>query len=307
MSKKKEDAGNGGSGSKVTSSQYVADLMAQASQDEAADKAFEAHWALPSIAEVQVETDLSVTFEAIGLYLVKATAPDYILSRWAFIVEQEKRAGRLPVSHPGNNPTIPSAERRDLIAELTSHVWRRVQPAFDRLEAIVGAHGQSPMIVPLILRLEDKVLPLSRELRSVEVSTIALFPVLANTEFRLRRALQRLRTEPRWAEPITTARLKWKSSINAFAFIFNELAKKGYFILPAQGGKKGDASVTGYARILLQAFELVGADGKPLSAERLRVPLSPSFHRPLAESKAAKFQLPSPGELIFPEAKDIEE
>jgi hypothetical protein len=103
----------------------------------------------------------------------------------------------------------------------------------------------------------------------------------------------------------TPERLKWKSSTAAFAHIFNTLAQEGYFDLPRKGGKENDPNFTGFARVLLQAFDVKGEDGNSLTPEQLRVRLRPSAPRPLAETKTAKFQIPDKGILIVPNADEM--
>jgi len=103
----------------------------------------------------------------------------------------------------------------------------------------------------------------------------------------------------------TPERLKWKSSTAAFAHIFNTLAQEGYFDFPRKGGKENDPNFTGFARVLLQAFDVKGEDGNSLTPEQLRVRLRPSAPRPLAETKTAKFQIPDKGILIVPNADEM--
>ena len=93
------------------------------------------------------------------------------------------------------------------------------------------------------------------------------------------------------------SRMKWKVSISAFAFIFKELAKKGYFELPPDRGREGDSSNTEWARILLQSFDLPKKDGTIVTPENLRQRLSDSEPHPLAEAKQLKFSIPEASEL----------
>lgn len=72
----------------------------------------------------------------------------------------------------------------------------------------------------------------------------------------------------------TTDRLKWKSSTAAFVHIFNTLAAGGYFDLPTKGGKGNDPNTAAFARMLLQAFDVPGKDGNPITSEVLRVRLA---------------------------------
>lgn len=103
-----------------------------------------------------------------------------------------------------------------------------------------------------------------------------------------------------------TDRLKWKSSTAAFVHIFNTLAKRGYFDLPTKGGKGNDNNTAAFARMLLQAFDVPGKDGNPITSDVLRVRLSDGAPGQLAEGKAAKFQIPETGELIVPNAGELE-
>lgn len=102
-------------------------------------------------------------------------------------------------------------------------------------------------------------------------------------------------------------RLPWTSSTNAFAHIFTTLSTRGYFPMPRKGGKMNEPNFTAFARVLLQAFDVKGEDGKSLTAEQLRVRLTDAAPRPLAETKKAKFQIPEKGELIVPNAEELEE
>lgn len=104
----------------------------------------------------------------------------------------------------------------------------------------------------------------------------------------------------------TTDRLKWKSSTAAFVHIFNTLAAGGYFDLPTKGGKGNDPNTAAFARMLLQAFDVPGKDGNPITSEVLRVRLSDGAPGQLAEAKAAKFQIPDAGALIVPNAGELE-
>lgn len=101
-------------------------------------------------------------------------------------------------------------------------------------------------------------------------------------------------------------RLKWKSSTAAFAHIFRTLAAQGYFDLPRKNGKGNDPNTAAFARMLLQAFEVPGKDGEPITPEVLRVRLADGAPGRLADTKAAKFQIPEPGELIVPNAGELE-
>ncbi len=101
-------------------------------------------------------------------------------------------------------------------------------------------------------------------------------------------------------------RLKWKSSTAAFAYIFRTLAAQGYFDLPRKGGKGNDPNTAAFARMLLQAFEIPGKDGNPITPEVLRVRLADGAPGRLADTKAAKFQIPAAGELIVPDAGEME-
>lgn len=104
----------------------------------------------------------------------------------------------------------------------------------------------------------------------------------------------------------TTDRLKWKSSTAAFVHIFNTLAAGGYFDLPTKGGKGNDPNTAAFARMLLQAFDVPGKDGNPITSEMLRVRLADRAPGQLAEAKAAKFQIPDAGALIVPNAGELE-
>lgn len=101
-------------------------------------------------------------------------------------------------------------------------------------------------------------------------------------------------------------RLKWKSSTAAFVHIFNTLAAGGYFDLPTKGGKGNDPNTAAFARMLLQAFDVPGKDGNPITSEVLRVRLADGAPGQLAEAKAAKFQIPDAGALIVPNAGELE-
>lgn len=103
-----------------------------------------------------------------------------------------------------------------------------------------------------------------------------------------------------------TDRLKWKSSTAAFVHIFNTLAKEGYFDLPTKGGKGNDRNTAAFARMLLQAFDVPGKDGTPITSEVLRVRLADGAPGQLAETKADKFTIPPKGELVVPNAGELE-
>lgn len=123
---------------------------------------------------------------------------------------------------------------------------------------------------------------------------------------RLKRIAANVATTGTTATQGTTDRLKWKSSTAAFVHIFNTLAAGGYFDLPTKGGKGNDPNTAAFARMLLQAFDVPGKDGNPITSEVLRVRLADGAPGQLAEAKAAKFQIPDAGALIVPNAGELE-
>lgn len=99
-------------------------------------------------------------------------------------------------------------------------------------------------------------------------------------------------------------KIKWLSTTSAFCYIMNTLAQQGYIQLPTVGGKENDANITAFARILLKAFHL-GEGEKGVTVDQLRIRLSEGGPRPLAKSKAGKFQIPEKGELVIPPATEM--
>ncbi len=284
----------------------TSEFLARMTRQAAADKEFEDQWKMPSLDGVATDDDVFRAFETLRDYIQIATDPRYVLQRWEFMVEREREAGLLPVSQPGNHARVPHAEASDIEAELTSCVWHRVQPALTVLEGMIRSGGATPLMLSRISWLEEKLVPSTRTFR---IDATRTWPsqrsVITNTEFRLKRALRRIAMEPRPQDVTSASRLRWKSSVNAFAHIFNELVTKGYFEMEHEGGKEGERNVTGFARMLLQAFDVRGRGDKPLTAEQLRVPMSSGFNRKLAVLKADKIQIPEAGKLVIPEAKDI--
>lgn len=135
---------------------------------------------------------------------------------------------------------------------------------------------------------------------------------MADVKARLLQRLQVFTASLPGATPSTAAvvgseRLPWESSTNAFAYIFTTLSARGYFPMPRKGGKLNEPNFTAFARVLLQAFDLKGEDGESLTPEQLRVRLTDAAPRPLAETKKAKFQIPDKGELIVPNAEELED
>lgn len=113
-------------------------------------------------------------------------------------------------------------------------------------------------------------------------------------------------TESSTTENPSMERLVWTSSTAAFAHIFTTLSAAGYYPMPRKGGKGNEPNFTGLARILLQAFDVKGEDGKSLTAEQLRVRLTDAAPRPLADTKKAKFQIPDASALVIPNAEELE-
>ena len=99
-------------------------------------------------------------------------------------------------------------------------------------------------------------------------------------------------------------KIKWLSTTSAFCYIMNTLAQQGYIQLPTVGGKENDANITAFARILLKAFHL-GEGEKGVTVDQLRVRLSEGGPRPLATTKAGRFQIPEKGELVIPPATEM--
>jgi hypothetical protein len=138
--------------------------------------------------------------------------------------------------------------------------------------------------------------------------TIDREPILRRERGRLAEAIIQLIVgfgQPEEQKP-SIERIEWISSVAAFEHVFSTLAARGYFKLSKKGGKKGEANLKHFSRQLLSLFDVPGEGGRRVTAEQLRVRLSPGAENKLAGVKQKKFQIPQAGELIIPPAEDLE-
>lgn len=257
--------------------------------EAAADKEFDDRWNLPSLEGVTTNEDVFGVFEILREYIHKAAEPEYVLCRWEFLVDREKDAGRLPFSQRTNRARIPEGERKDLVAELTSAVWNRIRPVLTELENMTKSEGASPLILSRLVWLEEKILPLPRVFRGEEMSSWQFVPVFANTEFRLRRSLHRIASEPERHRTTSAPHLEWRGEPADLLELIEALVGKNWLKLPVSGGR---ASRTELARIVHGLFKFSDGEGielgtmiqymkksglNPEGSMALRMPWNPKF------------------------------
>jgi len=189
----------------------------------------------------------------------------------------------------------------------------RFAPLLPAIREYISQRPQDPAMLNRLAWLADQV-----EIVNAQDYPLHGFPRLGCTEWRaLKKGISDTITNLPTAlgNPVelaptatkgTPERLPWTSTTSAFAHIFTTLSNAGYFPIPRRGGKENEPNFTGFARVLLQAFDVKGEDGNSLTVEQLRVRLRPSAPRPLPETKTAKFQIPDKGILIVPNADEME-
>ena len=236
------------------------------------------------------------------------------------LTEEERRSViDVPEEQGGGTIYIGAAPERGTTVPLENLFTYWIEEFAAEVEQAVEAFGENPNTFAELQRITNA-------LRSFEVGTsgkLILQPMqadaagkdqLAKFEYAKDRLVSRLTviagsiavaTNGTTATQGPTERLIWTSTTSAFAHIFTTLSNAGYFPIPRRGGKENEPNFTGLARVLLQAFDVKGEDGKSLNVEQLRVRLRPSAPRPLPETKTVKFQIPDKGILIVPNADEM--
>lgn len=224
------------------------------------------------------------------------------------VMNVAKSAGQIeytPAGHPRFSEKLKFKIYQDAEAEVLDQCARRIQSLIPAIQQYVQGRAGDPLVTARLSWLIDKVATAYEQHRGhsgISELYAGLLEIAEHPETDPD-AVAIIRTT---ATQGTTDRLKWKSSTAAFAHIFNTLAKEGYFDLPTKGGKSNDRNTAAFARMLLQAFDVPGKDGNPITSEVLRMRLWEKGPGQLAESKAEKIQIPDKDRLIVPNADEME-